>query len=51
MDLFDPIIKDSPIEVLPMDGSVQYHGVVIEPAAADVYLQKLLEEIAMPGAI
>jgi len=46
MDLFDPITKDSPIEVLPMDGSVQYHGVVIEPAAADVFLQKLLEEIA-----
>ena len=46
MDLFDPLTKEQPINVLPYDGTVQYHGAVIPPSLADNYYQALLNGIA-----
>lgn len=46
MDLFDEQTKNNPIDVLPMDGTVHYHGNVIEQQAADKYYQALLHDIA-----
>jgi alkylated DNA repair dioxygenase AlkB len=43
MNLFD----NAPVQnLLPYDGVVEYYGVVINSAAADAYLQRLLQEIA-----
>lgn len=45
MDLFRQII-DQPEEILPMDGSAQYYGIVFPLQAADDYFTCLLNTIA-----
>jgi alkylated DNA repair dioxygenase AlkB len=41
------LFNNEPVQnLLPYDGVVEYYGVVIDSAAADAYLQRLLQEIA-----
>jgi alkylated DNA repair dioxygenase AlkB len=42
MDLFD----DPALNLLPYDGTVFYHGLVMTPAMANLYYENLLENIA-----
>lgn len=44
MDLFNPTI-DKTKNWLPQDGTVNYHGQILEKEQADFYLKKLLETI------
>jgi len=45
MDLFDQLVDES-ANLLPRDGTVNYHGTVMPAADADRYCESLLEEIA-----
>ena len=46
MDLFDQQLNAAPINILPVDGEVFYHGEVINWTVADTYFDRLLREIA-----
>lgn len=45
MDLFSQF-SDAPINLLPKDGTVNYHGIVLSKKDADSYYQHLLNNIA-----
>jgi len=44
MDLFEPML-DEPINILPKDGVVHYHGEIMALADADFYFNALMSEI------
>jgi alkylated DNA repair dioxygenase AlkB len=45
MDLFDSA-NNPPVNLLPRDGIAHYYGPILSPPAADIYLDRLLTDIA-----